>query len=93
MNQYPQPPIVSSPPYPPPQQFTTADGTLLGAVDGVNKLFVCPVYLHRAEIYLNGIAQTLNFDCSFAGTGLIFKRAPQTGPPVDIVTIKGWVLG
>jgi hypothetical protein len=95
MGQQPyRPPFVfgAQPLYPPPMQFNSDQGTILGAIDGVNRLFRIAVPLHRAQIYRNGVAQTLNFDCSFYGTMLKFVQA-STPVKGDRVTIIGFVLG
>lgn len=74
---------------PAPQQFSTNDGTIQGVVDGVNRIFTLGVYLHRAQVSVNGVYQTQNWDFAFGGTVLIFM--PISVPPKDaVITISGW---
>lgn len=80
---------ISAPVVPPPAQFSTADGTIQGKVDGVNRIFTVVAYLHRAQVFKNGILQTLNYDCAFGGLGLVFMKR-STPVPGDIITISGW---
>jgi hypothetical protein len=89
---YQEPPTITGRPYPAPMQFFSDDGTVQGAIDGVNRAFRIAVPLHRAQVFRNGVLQTLNFDCSFSGTGLLFAKSsvPIKG---DRVSIVGWVLG
>lgn len=84
------PPLtITAPPVPPPQQFTTKDGTLQGVVDGVNRTFTLSVFLHRARVYVNGVGQTLNVDCQCGPYCVIFM--PQSTPAAgSIVTVEGW---
>lgn len=75
-----------------PQQFTTADGTLQGSVNGTNQFFTTGVVLVRRRVFWNGVAMTEGVDCvtgprsvSFLGT-----QIPQAG---DIITVQGYVQG
>ena len=72
-----------------PQQFTTGDGTIQGAVDGTNAVFLLGVTLRRATIWRNGILMTQNLDCVFGGRGILFL-ASQIPQPGDIITVAGF---
>jgi hypothetical protein len=76
---------------PPPMQYTTADGSLVGAVDGLNDTFTATVLLDRWQVYVNGVCQQLNVQCvAPGGAWLRFLPGfiPQKG---DIVTVEGWI--
>lgn len=92
---YVQGPLVSSPPQPPPSNWNTADGSLQGAVDGVNTVYTTGVQLQRARVWLNGVFLTLNVDVVASGPVVRFlKFVPQPahlGAPADIVKVQGWV--
>lgn len=82
--------LISSPPAPPPQQFTTADGTIQGTIDGTNPTFTVGAYCRRVKVYKNGIIMSLNVDVAFGGTGLVFLNNQQPQPG-DVVTMEGWI--
>jgi len=87
------PPVTTGDPLAPaPMEISSDDGRIIGAIDGVNTNFQTSIFFHRAQVFRNGILQTLNFDCSFCGTGLKFVpgSVPQRG---DRISIVGWVLG
>jgi hypothetical protein len=83
------PPDIYQQAVPPPQQFSTNDGTIQGVVDGVNTIFTVGVYLHRAQVTVNGVVQTQNWDFAFGGTALIFMpiSVPAAG---SVITVQGW---
>lgn len=83
------PPDIYLQAVPAPQQFSTNDGTIQGVVDGVNRIFRVAVYLHRAQVSVNGVYQTQNVDFAFGGTGLIFMpgSVPAAG---SVITLSGW---
>ena len=90
---YPGPATISAPPSPPPQVFTTANGTLQGAIDGVNKLYTTGVVLKQAQVYRNGQRLTLNVDVMIGGQAvqiLADNQILQPGPPPDILTVLGY---
>jgi hypothetical protein len=75
---------------PPPMQFTTANGSLQGTVDGVNDTFATSVNLSRMQVSVNGVAQTLNVDCC-APWGQFVKFLPGAIPQKgSIITVEGW---
>lgn len=83
--------LVSSPPAPPPQQFSSADGTVQGAMDGLNSVFTLSVRLRRMRVFRNGILMTLGLDCVTGLSSIVFL-AGQIPQPGDIVTVSGYVL-
>ncbi len=94
-------PLVSSPPQPPPLRFTSADGTVMGKIDGINGTFTVGVRLQRVRVWRNGLFLTLNKDV-VAGNGAVkFLDLGQGTPqiphpnypqPGDIIDISGWPL-
>lgn len=75
---------------PPPMQFTTANGSLQGAVDGVNDTFATSVNLSRMQVARNGVSQTLNVDVA-APWGQYVKFLPGSIPQQgDLITVSGW---
>jgi hypothetical protein len=90
---YPVPPTISNPISPPPQVFTTANGTLQGLIDGVNALYTAGVVLKQATAFRNGQELTLNFDVCIGGQAVQILRPEQIlqpGPPPDILTVLGY---
>ena len=90
---YPVPPTISAPISPPPQQFTTADGSLQGAIDGVNVLYTTGVVLKQAKVFRNGQELTLNYDVCIGGQAIQILQPSQIlqpGPPPDILTVLGY---
>lgn len=83
-------PTISAPVSVPPQQFTTADGTIQGALDGVNATFTLGVTLRRAQIWRNGLLMTQNFDCIFGSRVIIFLPG-QIPQPGDVIEVQGYV--
>jgi hypothetical protein len=80
---------ISTPLQPPPQQLTTIDGTIQGAIDGVNQLFVWQVWFPLVNVFRNGNLQTQGTDYGSGPTALVFYQnsIPQPG---DILTIEGY---
>lgn len=80
---------ISTPLQPPPQQLSTADGTIQGVIDGVNSVLVWSVYLPRVDVFRNGICLTQGVDYGAGPTAVAFfpGAIPQPG---DIITIKGY---
>lgn len=78
------PPTISAPISPPPMQLTTADGSIQGLLDGINRTFTTGIALKTADVYLNGQKLAANYDVATGGQAIQFLvLAPQPG---DIVT-------
>jgi hypothetical protein len=75
---------------PPPQQFSTNDGSIQGAVDGVNTTFLISAALTRARVFRNGVLMTLNYDCAAGGRAIVFM-AGQIPQPGDVITVEGYL--
>lgn len=72
-----------------PIQFSTIDGTIIGAVDGINTIFYLSVGLIETIILtLNGLGQTSGLDYSYINNQITF--APDAVPTVGSV-ITAWV--
>jgi hypothetical protein len=89
---YQYPVTLTSPIPPPPQAFSNQgpNPTIFGVLDGVNPAFYTGVVIQRARVYRNGQLQTLNVDCCFYGTTVVFigSQIPQPG---DQILIEGWI--
>lgn len=76
---------INAPIVRPPQQYSSANGSVKGVIDGTNAVFTLGVVVPRAMIFRNGVAMTLNTDCTFSGQTIVFLpgHIPQAG---DIIT-------
>jgi hypothetical protein len=83
-------PTITAPPAPPPQQFSSTDGTIQGSIDGTNTVFTVGAPLRRARVSKNGVLMTLNEDCYFAGRSTTFSGA-QIPQPGDALLIEGYI--
>jgi hypothetical protein len=81
---------LSAPTAAPPQQFSTKDGSIQGALDGVNAVFLVSANLARARVWRNGVMMTLNFDCIAGGQAVLFLPG-QIPQPGDVITIEGYL--
>jgi hypothetical protein len=87
--------VISSPPAPPPQLWSTTPGgnvgPIVGVIDGINPFFSVGAVLKQARVQRNGIYLTFGADYVFASRTVKFLAGaiPQPG---DVVTILGWVL-
>lgn len=76
----------------PPSQFTTADHTLTGAVDGQNRNYAFTSAPAAAEVlpFLNGILMTQPLDAQTTGDALVMSplQLPHTG---DTVTVRAFI--
>ncbi len=70
-------------------QYSTADGTLLGSVDGVNAVFNLPYQLSNVEVYRSGVFMTVGTDYTLTNKALITFIAGQIPQLTDIVTVLG----
>jgi hypothetical protein len=73
-----------------PQQFSSANGTITGTIDGSNLTFYLPFPVTTANIYRNGLLMTTGIDCTFSANQIVFV-APQIPQVGDILTAEGWV--
>lgn len=80
---------ISAPLQPPPQQLTTANGTIQGSLDGVNSLFQWQIYFPLIQVYRNGVRLTNGVDYGAGSTAIAFLAGavPVAG---DIITIEGY---
>lgn len=80
---------ISAPLQPPPQQLTSADGTIQGNIDGVNSVFQWQIYFPLIQLYRNGVRQTQGVDYGAGPTCVAFLPGalPQVG---DIITLIGY---
>lgn len=94
-------PIVSSRPNPPPLNFSSADGTIQGLINGMNPIYTVGVQLQRTRVWRNGVFLSLNADVVAGGNvvrfldkGIPTEQAPHPNYPQtgDIVLIQGWPL-
>jgi hypothetical protein len=65
-------------------------GTIIGPIDGTNRIFHVGVVLRRAQIWRNGVLMTLNYDVSFGNRYMVFSvgQTPQVG---DSIMMFGWI--
>lgn len=73
-----------------PAQFSTANSTITGTLDGVNATFYLTYPVSTANIYRNGILMTQPGDVTFAHNQMIFQ-AGQIPTAGDTLTAEGWV--
>jgi hypothetical protein len=73
-----------------PAQFSTANGTITGTLDGVNAQFFLAYPVSTANIYRNGILMTIGTDCNF-GANVVTFLAGQIPVVGDIITAEGWL--
>lgn len=80
---------ISAPLQSPPQQLTSANGTIQGNIDGVNPLFQWQIYFPLIQVWRNGVRQTQGVDYGAGTTALTFLpgAVPQPG---DIITLEGF---
>lgn len=80
---------ISAPLQPPPQQLTTADGTIQGNIDGVNSIFQWQIVFPLIQLYRNGVRLTQGVDYGAGTTAVAFLPGaiPQPG---DILTLEGF---
>lgn len=64
-------------------------GNLYGNVDGQNKVFTIRNVAKRMRVFLNGLAQTINYDVAVGPEVVVFlKTIPQPG---DIILVQAWL--
>jgi hypothetical protein len=74
-----------------PIQFSSQNGTIVGAINGINRVFYISIGVKSAIVYWNGVLQTENLDYTRINNQITFigTYAPQTG---DVVTAEGYPL-
>jgi len=75
-----------------PQYFSTADGSLQGALDGVNTVFTTGVVLKQAMVHRNGLGLTYGVDYGAVGAFIVFPPdgVPQPGDTIEVEGFPGW---
>lgn len=74
-----------------PVQFTSANGTIVGVIDGINAVFWLSVGIQSFSLYKNGLLQTMNADYTALNNQITFVPAsvPQAG---DLLTAEGYPI-
>jgi hypothetical protein len=71
-----------------PIQFSTQTGTIVGTLDGVNRVFYLSIGVTSALIYWNGVLQTAYLDYTRVNNQITFiSGPPQAG---DIITAEAY---
>lgn len=72
-----------------PVQFSSANGTIVGTIDGSNLVFYLTLGILSFSLYRNGVLQTLGFDYTALNNQITFLVAsvPIAG---DILTAEGY---
>lgn len=73
-----------------PAQFSSALGTVTGAIDGVNATFYLSYPVATANIYRSGVLMTNGSDVTFGANQIVFA-AGQIPQPGDVITAQGWL--
>lgn len=73
-----------------PAQFSSALGTITGAIDGVNATFYLSYPVATANIYRSGVLMTNGVDVTFGSNQIVFV-AGQIPQPTDNITAEGWL--
>lgn len=71
----------------PTQAFAGGGGTIVGAINGVNTVYVlpsAPTSNASVEVYLDGLFQRQGVDYTIVGTTITFTAAPLPGQFVDV---------
>ena len=71
-----------------PVEYSTATGTLTGAVDGSNTVFLLPTPVNSLRVYRNGVRLTMNLDYT-GGANQITLAASQIPRAGDVITADG----
>ena len=74
-----------------PMQFSSADGTIVGVIDGANAVFWLVVGVVKFDLYRNGQFLTPGVDYTFIGNQFTFL-GPQVPAPGDILTASGYTV-
>ena len=77
-----------------PMQLSSADGTIIGVIDGTNPTFWLIIGVKSFTLSRNGQLMTLGTDYTANGNQFTFVTAqiPQPGPPPDIVTALAYTV-
>ena len=71
----------------PTQAFGGAGGTIVGAINGANTVFIlptAPTSNAAVEVFLDGLFQRQGVDYTIAGSTITFTAAPLPGQFVDV---------
>lgn len=77
-----------------PIQFSTADGSIIGAIDGINAVFTLFRAVSSIEfVARNGVTLTRGVDYMLLGNQIAFVagQIPQPGSPPDIITVEAFL--
>lgn len=72
-----------------PVQFSSANGTIVGAIDGVNAVFWLTLGVLSLSLFRNGVLQTANSDYTSINNQITFL-APSIPQPGDILTAEAF---
>lgn len=73
-----------------PIQFSTTAGTIVGTLNGVNRIFFLTVGVTSAAVYWNGVLQTANLDYTRINNQITFiSGPPQSG---DVITAEAYTV-
>jgi hypothetical protein len=76
-----------------PTQFSSAFGTVTGAINGSNLVFLIPNAANTIDVYRNGLLMTAGgIDYTFLGGNqftFVVAQTPQVG---DIITVDAWLI-
>jgi hypothetical protein len=74
-----------------PVQYSSANGTIIGMIDGINHRFWIVVGVTNMTLYVNGLMQTVGQDYTFIGNQIDFL--PDHYPmPGDRITADAWPI-
>ncbi len=73
-----------------PAQFSSANGTITGTIDGTNATFFLSYPVATANVFRDGVLMTQPGDVTFGANVIVFQagQIPQVG---DVITVEGWV--
>jgi hypothetical protein len=72
-----------------PQQFSSANGTIVGVIDGVNTVFYLTLGVLSLSLYRNGVLQTAGVDYTSQNNMITFLPA-SVPKPGDILTSEAF---
>lgn len=73
-----------------PIPFSTFDGSIAGAVDGINAIFTLDQAVSKVFVFRNGLKLTAGADYTFSGSTQITFISGNIPQPGDIVSVEGW---
>lgn len=76
-----------------PNQFSSANGTIVGTIDGVNATFWLTLAVQPSySIFVNGVLQTVNLNYTTLSNQFTFLN-PYLPQPGDAITAEAFLLG